>query len=497
MDNRSLWQKTATMPSFSPLSGDLTANVAIVGAGLCGVLTAYRLWEAGVEDIVVLDAGELGEGMTAYTTAKITAQHGCVYQRLLSGLGADRARLYADTMLRAVEAFRTLAKTLPDCDFENSDSVLYARTDSEKTKLMQECRAVKKLGMNAQLSADTELPFAVKQALWLPHQAQFHPLKFLSSLIKQLADNGVRFFTRSPVRYPESDNGLLVTPHGRLRASTVILASHYPTADRRGLYFARLYQQRGYLLSFQNAPRLQHMYRSVANNGGSFRSWQDQMIYGFGGHRTGQETTLEHFPVGEHDTAQWYPERIITARWSTQDVMTHDGMPFIGHFPAAEPRLAPQVLVATGFNRWGMTGSMTAAEVLSRIVTETPRKEDTLFSPHRAHVGMAAGSFLKENTRSLSILIGGRIGALPHNVQLLPPDEGGIFRIGGKRRGVYKDIHGTLYVVRPVCPHLGCPLRWNREEKTWDCPCHGSRFTAQGAVINTPAQQSLKEEPLP
>lgn len=491
----SLWQQTAVLPGFSPLQGDTRAAVAIVGGGLCGLLTAYHLHKAGVNDIAVLEANTLCGGTTARTTAKISALQGPLFGSLIQNEGLDAARRYAALCSQAVADYRALAPRLaPDCDLAVCSSVLYARNEEEARQLAAEHRAMEQAGLAPYLSRDTELPFAVTESLWLPEQAAFHPLRFAAGLIRHLSEAGVRFYEHTPVLYPASANGVLHTEKGRLQTDTVILTAHYPLSDRRGLYFTRLYQKRGYIVAFENAPRLRHLYRGMTPGSWSLRSWQDRLLVGFGSHPTGEEAGLPHIPLAQATVTQWYPGCTVSAAWGNQDLATPDGLPYVGLYPAAMPRLAPKVLLAAGFNGWGMVGSMVAAGALSRLLTEQPRPEDAILSPRRPRSAAYAAVWLKENGRVLASLAGGWLTVPPRAVHLLPPGEGGLFRINGHRVGVYKDETGQLHTVRPVCPHLGCMLRWNREEKSWDCPCHGSRFDVHGRVLNTPAPKDLKKQ---
>ena len=435
----SIWTRDAQPPRFPALESDASTDVLVVGGGLAGLLCAWFLQQEGL-DCLILEAGRVGRGATLGTTAKVTAQHGLMGTRLLRDLGADRARLYVRANLEAVEEYRRLCGVL-DCGFEDADSFVYFRDDREL--LDRELAALRRLGCPAQFQKDLELPFSTAGAVKVPGQGKLHPLRLLAALAREL-----RVYEHTRVR----DVGILkdggraaFTDGGVVRAKRMVIATHFPFLDRWGGYFMKLYQDRSYVLALQNAPLPVGMYRDADEKGLSFRTAGEYLLLGGGSHRTGKPS-LGWRPLRETAHRYW-PHAEVAAFWATQDCVTPDGVPYVGRYG----RDTEDVYVMTGFNKWGFTNAMAGAKLLAALLTGREHPAQGVYSPQR-HLPLPA---LAANGMEAAADF-----ALP-----LP------------RR----------------CPHLGCALRWNPAEHTWDCPCHGSRFTREGEVLDGPAQKGLAE----
>ena len=424
----SVWTQTAHLPEFEPLSDDIRTDVLVIGGGMAGLLCAWQLTRAGI-DCVLVEADRLCSGMTQDTTAKITAQHGLIYRKLIRRLDTEQARLYLEANQHAVAEFRRLCQGI-DCEFETQDSYVYSRSD--RRTIEQEMAALEKLGCKAHLAEQLPLPFSVAGAVCLKHQAQFHPLKFAAAIA-----GGLRIFEHTKVQ--ELAPGLAKTNRGVISAEHIIVATHFPMLNKHGGYFLKLYQHRSYVLALQNAPKIDGMYVDEAKTGLSFRRYGDLLLLGGGSHRTGKQggnwAELERF-AGEH-----FPKANITARWAAQDCMTLDDVPYIGPYA----RHTPGLFVATGFNKWGMTSSMVAATLLRDLVQGKDNPWAEVFRPSRTGI-----------RPQLAVNMGESI------LHLLTPTV-------------------------PRCPHLGCALKYNPAEHSWDCPCHGSRFAHDGKLLNDPA----------
>ena len=432
----SIWDREVRLPQFPQLEGDLRTDVLIIGGGLAGLLCAERLTDAGVE-CTVIEQNRIMGGVSGRTTAKLTSQHGLIYSRLLEKLGTEKARLYWRANEAALDAFRNLAEQA-DCDFSTQNSYLYA-TDSTK-KLEREMAAYEQLGIPAQWENRLPLPFPVAGALKFSSQAQFHPLKLAAHLCKHLKiyeNTKALEFLGDRVR----------TPKGTITARKIIVATHFPLLNKHGAYFLKLYQQRSYVMALENAPQLEGMYRDCEENGLSVRSAGRWLLLGGGGHRTGKQGL--GWQLSESVARQCYPQASTVARWATQDCISLDGMPYIGSYSNATPNL----YVATGFHKWGMTTSMLSAQILTDAILDRENPYGALFSPQRS-------------IWHRQLLVNGAESA----VNLLRP-------------------------TRPRCPHLGCALHWNKAECTWDCACHGSRFDGEGKRLNGPASGDLKRRP--
>ena len=428
----SIWHETAKMPQFPTLDKDISTDVLIIGGGMAGILCAHKLSKAGA-DYVLVEANTIGSGITRNTTAKISAQHGLVYHKLIRKLGEGGAQQYLQANLNALEEYRTLCNEM-DCDFQDQDSFIYALDNQDL--LETEWDALRALGYEAELVRKIPLPFPNAGAVKFPRQAQFHPLKFLACIA-----SGLRIYEHTKVQ--ELAPGIASTASGVIHAQKILVATHFPFLNKHGNYFLKMYQQRSYCLALANAPIPNGMYLGAQKNSLSFRSYGDLLILGGGGHRTGKKggnwQELEAF------AKKYYPQHKILYRWATQDCMSLDGIPYIGQYSARTPDL----FVATGFNKWGMTSSMVAANILSDLVLGKENPYASIFLPSR------------------SILLPQlALNAWETATNLLRPST--------KR-----------------CPHLGCAMKWNPQERSWDCPCHGSRFDENGKLLDNPATNDL------
>ncbi len=430
----SLWSDNVELPQFKSLEGDLKADVLIVGGGLAGLLTAYFLRQEGI-DYALVEGRSIASGVTANTTAKITVQHGLIYHRLLRQFGLEQAQAYLGYHYKALKKFQELCQSI-DCDFEEKDAYVY--TLSDRRIIEKEIAAIQKLGFAADLSDTLPLPFPTSGAVHFPGQAQFNPLAFIKSIAP-----GLNIYENTWVNDIIGHTAL--TEKGNIRAEKIILTTHFPFL-RAGTYFLRMYQDRSYVLALENGQDVGGMYVDAAEKGMSFRNYRDNLLIGGGDHRTGKKggnwTELEQF------VQKYYPQQWISHRWATQDCMTLDGIPYIGSFSKGKP----QLYVATGFQKWGMTSSMVSAMILTDMIMGREEKNAAIFSP----------------ARSLwhpQLVINGWEAA----VNLLTPSQ--------KR-----------------CPHMGCALKRNTAEHTWDCACHGSRFSRTGELLESPANKHLKNK---
>ncbi len=427
----SLW-RSCPLPGFPKLRGEIKADVLVVGGGLCGILCAWQLTRAGV-NCVLVEADRLCCGTSGNTTAKITAQHGLIYHKLLKQLGTEHAWQYLHANLDALEAYAALADTF-EFDFSRRDNFVCS---DRPIRLEQELDALGTLSYPTQLSSASELPLPTAGAVCFPHQGQLHPRKLAAHLSR-----GLTVYEQTPVR--SFDGHRWHTPEGSILAEKTIVATHFPILNKHGLFSLKMYQHRSYVLALENADSLPGMYVSDEQDGLSFREAEGKLLLGGGGHRTGKQgggwQELEAF------AADHYPHARITHRWAAQDCITLDGMPYIGNYSSNTPNL----LVATGFNKWGMTGAMVAATVLTDGLLGRDNPYADLFSPSRPMRLSAAAA-----------------NAFHSAVNLLTP-------------------------TAPRCPHLGCALKWNAQEHSWDCPCHGSRFTESGELLEGPANADKK-----
>ena len=421
----SVWTQTGSLPGFEPLQKDLKTDVLIIGGGMAGLLCAFQLSQAGV-DCALAEADRICGGITKNTTAKITSQHGLIYHKLIDTFGTEKARLYLEANQQALEVYRTLSQKL-DCGFEEKTSFVYS-LDSRR-EIEEELAALDRIGFRGEF---TPLPFSVAGAVGFPSQAQFHPLKFAAAIAK-----GLRIFEHTKVL--ELMPGRAVTSGGTVTAEKIIIATHFPMLNKHGGDFIKLYQIRSYVIALENAPDVGGMYVDTQEKGLSFRNYDGLLLLGGESHRTGKKG--EGWQGVERFVRRYYPNARETARWAAQDCMSLDGIPYIGQYS----RKTPNLYVASGFNKWGMTSSMAAALLLRDMVLGRDSPYRDLFSPSRT-------------VRRPQLAING-----------------------------LESVLGMLTPTVPRCPHMGCALKYNAQERSWDCPCHGSRFDENGTLLDNPA----------
>lgn len=425
---KSIWNDIEKL-EFPELHGDIKTDALVIGGGLCGILCAFMLKKAGIECVLV-EADRICEGVTNSTTAKITFQHGLIYNKIIKKYGVETARAYYESQKNALEMMKKLASEGGNVEICNS----FVFSFNNRNVIEEEVEALNKIGCNAEFCAETELPFKVAGAVKIENQAKFHPLKFAYSIAKEL-----KIYENTKVF--KIDGNTAITNDGKISAKKIILATHFPFINKHGAFFIKMYQHRSYVLALKNVPKIKDMYVDENINGLSFRSYGELLFLGGGSHRTGSKggnwTELEK-------TAKiYYPDAEKVSKWATQDCMTLDDIPYIGNYS----KFTPDLYVATGFNKWGMTSSMISAMILTDLICGKSNEYEKVYSPSRTilHPQLAINMF--------------------------------------------ESVKGLVTPTVPRCPHMGCALKYNKAEHSWDCPCHGSRFDESGKIINNPANK--------
>lgn len=429
---KSVWQDTAKLPRFSPLNKDIRTDVLIIGGGIAGILTAYFLHLNGVRYTLV-EKDRICSGTTRNTTAKITYQHGLIYHKILKSSGLEAAQKYLSDNRKAFDKYMELCTNI-ECDYETKDNYVYSV--SNRKKLEDEMNALRKVGYQAAFCEKPNIPVSTVGAVKFPRQAQFNPLKFIAAIA-----DGLNICENTFVR--EMIGNTAVTDRGRIAADRVIVTTHFPFINKHGSYFLKLYQHRSYVIALEGAQDVGGMYVDECRTGLSFRNCGDLLLLGGGGHRTGHRggnwNELRAF------AERVYPEANEKYYWAAQDCISLDDIPYIGRYS----KRTQNFYVASGFNKWGMTGAMTAAMILSDRILGKQNNCADVFNPSR--------SILKPQ-----LLING-----------------------------FEATKNLLTVSKKRCPHLGCALKYNHAEHSWDCPCHGSRFSENGKVLDNPANGNL------
>lgn len=475
---QTLWNRTSPLPAYPRLEENLHSDVAVVGGGMAGILTAYALHARGLR-VVLLEGDRLASGVTAHTTAKLSAQHGMFCERLLRDFGLHLARQYMRANLDAVEQFRALVREKNiDCDLCDEDAYLYAAPNGPNLAREYECALL--LGAPARLTRPEGLPFPVREAVCFERQARFSPLRFLAALLP-----GLTIYERSPVR--DIRGHAVRCDGGTVTAEQIIVATHFPMLERCGLYGLRLRQERSYLLALTGAPPLSGMWLDAGAAGWSLQRSGRYLLLGGSAHRCG-ENRGESYDALRAQARRLFPAAREALAWSSQDCMTLDGVPYIGPYASSVPFLH----VATGFGRWGMSGSMAAANLLTAQLTGGRYPYADIFSPQRFFPSASISAFLEGAGYAVRGI--GRRLFVPAQTAARDIARGhaGIAAWQGKKYGVYRHTDGTLYAVDIACPHHGCELTWNDDEKSWDCPCHGSRFDYTGRRLAEPSKAALR-----
>ncbi len=430
----SIWNTSTDLPRFEPLRRNLKTDVLIIGGGLTGVLIASKLKELGVQYALV-EANTICSGVTLNTTAKITSQHSLIYSKINNNFGPEFAEMYYNSNEQALKEYKKICKNI-DCDFLEKDAFVYSLNRSDK--INEECEILNKIKADFEFTNKLDdLPFTVAGAIKFKNQAQFNPLKFVKGIV-----DGLNIYENTKVY--SFDGESYVINGGKITANKTIVATHFPIFNKFGFYPLKLYQDRSYVLALQNAKTVDGMYIDENPTGLSFRMYDDLLLLGGGAHRTGKEggnwKELNKFKN------RFYPSSKEVTRWATQDCMSLDSIPYIGQYS----KTAPDIFVATGYNKWGMTSSMVAANLLCDLVMGNDNQYSGLYSPSRKILRPQLFTNIVESTVNL------------------------------------------LNFKTPRCPHLGCALKWNNAEKSWDCPCHGSRFSENGELLDNPATDGIK-----
>jgi glycine/D-amino acid oxidase-like deaminating enzyme/nitrite reductase/ring-hydroxylating ferredoxin subunit len=486
-------------PAYAPLEREARADVAVLGGGIAGVTTALMLAEAGAA-VVLLEADRVGHGVTGHTTAKITSQHGLIYDTLRSRFGAATASAYGAANQTALEWIaRRVQDGGIDCDLRRRPAYAYAATGDDRAAVESEAEAARDAGLPAHLVDTTPLPYPVSGAVRFDDQAEFHVHRYLTAQAEAFVAAGGTIHEHSRAVEVDDDADCVVkTAGGRVVADRVVVATHYPFLDR-SLAFARVTPQRSYaiLCRIDGAPP-EGMFITAGSPSRSVRGVvhgdEELLLVGGEGHRTGTGgDTEQHYLALEAFARDHWDVRSVDFRWSAQDNTTPDGIPYVG-------RLSPftdDVLMATGFAKWGMTGGTAAAIVLSDRILGRENAWSSLFDPNRLNLRVSAPKLLKENAEVGLHFVGDRLRRRGTRAPAdLRPGEGDMVEHDGETVAAYRGEDGMLIAVSATCTHLGCRLAFNTAERSWDCPCHGSRFAPDGEVLHGPAVHRLERKPL-
>lgn len=538
---------------FNKLEKDISTDVCIVGAGIFGLTCGYYLTKQGYNVVLLEKEKDIASKTTGHTTAKITSQHNLIYKYLIDSLGESMAKKYLYANQDAIEnIYQIINDENIDCDFVRQDSYVYTNNLDELEKIKLENKAVNSLGFKSEFVTSTPLPFNVLGALRFPNQAEFNPIKYAYGLAKCITSNGSsaidglvnagsvgsvsvgdgivenspggaslnlakdtgKIYTDTLVQNIEKEDDIFITSCKDyvVRSKYVILASHYPFIDRLGYYFLKMYQSTSYVIAvdigdktfdgmYINSKQPTFSYRFV--NGSNEKKL---LLVGGADHKTGSKIDLSNaYNILEDEVRKYYPDCKVLYKWNTEDCITLDKIPYIGEFS----HFMPNMYIGTGFNKWGMTSSNVAGNIIVDKILGRENEYENVFKATRLHPiknNVELGNMIKETTNSFvinkfkvpdadldviednSVMSGSKKAG---NFEEIKNDSGHVLKYNGQTIGIYKDNDGKIFAVNPICTHLGCLLSWNNLDKTWDCPCHGSRFDYKGHQLYNPAIRDL------
>ena len=478
---KSVWSESCKFRKRDALNKDIKTDVLVIGAGIAGILTAYMLKQKG-RDVVLIDAAEIASGNTKNTTAKITSQHDLIYSKLITEFGEEKARQYAKANELAIKKYKEIIEDKRiECDFEEKPAYVYSLNEVDVLK--EEAKVVKNLGIDAEFVDEANLPFKIKGALKFNNQAQFNPLKFLRGISNELV-------IYENTRALEIKENLVVTSGGNITANNIVVATHYPIMNAPGYYFMKMHQERSYVLALENTSEIDGMYIDLNKEGYSFRTYNNLLLLGGISHRTGENEEGGSYDELRKVAKKLYPKAKEKYYWSAQDCMTIDGIPYIGRYSSE----TPNIYVATGFNKWGMTSSMVSAMIISDMILEKENDFSEIFSPRRFDLSLSINNIANDLIETAKNFIAQKVSIPSSEIEHIKNGHGGIIEYNGEKVGIYKNKEGKEFFVSTKCTHLGCQLSWNADELTWDCPCHGSRFDYKGRLIGSPATKDLVED---
>ncbi|MFP5288017.1 MAG: FAD-dependent oxidoreductase [Thermoanaerobaculia bacterium] len=483
-----IWDKKE-LPRHAPLEGEERVDVAVVGAGITG-LTAARLLVAAGKRVAVLEQSRIGSGTTGGTTAHVTQVPDRRYAELVSKFGRDGVRQVVESTRAAMERIASFVEEdAISCDFARIPAYLYTESEDEIFRLQEEVDAAREVGMPAVFVREVPLPFPTAGAVRFDNQARFHPLAYLSGLAGKIVERGGRIYEETRVVKVDGDGPLRVeTERGTVTADTVLFATHTPAGF--SLLHAELEPLRSYVLGvrLRNQEPPDGLFFDTADPYNYTRRQEDVLIVGGKDHKTGHGDPDESYRALEEYVRQRWSVESIDYRWSAQFYEPPDGLPLIG-----QALTSSRVFVATGYSGTGMIFGTVGGMLLSDLALEREREWAEVYRTSRVKPLAGGPTIAKLNLEVAADFVKDRLTTHRiEDVSEVPAGEGQVVRLGGEKVAVYREETGKVHAVSPVCTHAGCLVHWNPSEKSWDCPCHGSRFSPDGEVLEGPAVKGLE-----
>lgn len=478
----SLWENTVILPQYKELNKNINVDVAIIGGGISGILTAYKLKQSGI-NAVIFEKDRICSKTTAYTTGKITLAHGLIYDELMRNFDMEKVREYAYLNKKAIDEYEEIIKKENiDCDYEKCNAYIY--TTSDENKLIKEYNALLKCDIECEYISENLLPIRFKGAIKYKNQAKFNPFKFIKHIL-----SGIEIYENTLIEEVKAKKKVLYTHKGnKIKANKIIFACSFPFLNIPGYYFLRMHQEMSYFLMLKNTKYLKDIYLSADEKGYSFRSYKDILLFGGEKHRCGYNLDGKKYVNLKNKIDSMYKDNIKVGKYASLDCMSIDKVPYIGLFSNS----LKDIYVITGFNKWGMTSSMIASNIIKDMILKGYDYKDSIFSPSRFDTKGIKKSVLKEGPYSIKNIALDLFDIPQKNLNDIEAGCGDIVEYKNKKVGVYRDFDDQYHIVDVTCPHLKCELKWNKDERTWDCPCHGSRFDYMGNAIYSPSIYDLE-----
>lgn len=494
LQDRTYWNATAAAPPFPQLYGNLNVDAAIIGGGIVGITTARLLKDRGVT-AAVIEARKVGRQVTGKSTAKMTSQHNIIYQTLERKFGEARARLYAEAQETAIRTIQGLAAAHAiDCDIEPKAAYTYTRDEKYVSQLDKEVETARRLGLPATLVKETDLPFDVLAAMRFDGQAQFHPTKYVAGLAATIPGEGCHVFENS--RAVDYGPTRVVTDQGTVTARHVVMATHLPLGQVGG-YYAMAYPYAEPVIAarirripdgmYINAEEPRHSIRTHRHDNGD--------VYGIVAGTSFKPGHTDEERKYFDDIERWLVDNFdagpVEYRWVNEDYRSMDNAPFVGWSSST----GAAYLVATGFSAWGISNGTAAGMVIADLIMGRDNRWLEIFDAKRVKPLAGGPRFVKENAEVAAHLVSGYLSRKLKSFDELAPGEAAIMKVDGENVAAFRDEQGRVHAVSAACSHMGCIVGWNETDRTWDCPCHGSRFELSGEVIHGPATRPLGSHP--
>ena len=480
---------------FEEIKEDKKVSVCIIGGGLTGLQTAYNLSDK--LDVVILEKDRICGSTSGKTTGKITSQHGVFYDYLINSQSKEFAKMYLEANEKAIQNIKDIVeKEEIECDLEEESSYVFTKQETKLDMIKNEQKAVDKLQKEkSDYVKEIELPTEISGAIEFKNQAQFHPLKYAYGLAKAIIKNDGKIYENTKVTdiKRENEKYVVYANKNKVIADYVVLATRYPIMNVPGYYFLKMYQSTSYAMVFDAKKKLfDGMYISYETPNVSFRTIRDgdrELLLAVGyDYKTGTEELRDGYQRLEVIVRKMYPDAEVLYKWTAEDCISLDKIPYIGQYSS----IMKNLYIATGFNKWGVTSSNVAANIITDKISQKENKYEEIFKSTRIEPiknRQEMGDMLKEANKSILL---SRFKIPKEELDNIKIGEGKIIKIDNTKVGVYKSKTGEIYKVKPICTHLGCELYFNNIEKIWECPCHGSKFTYDGKSIEVPSNKDLK-----